>query len=100
MSNTVRRGRAPNIHYPPTRRIPTAPPLPAALPRPLAAAGARVFVCDIDPEALADWCGEKLAPFKVPAHWEFREEPLPRNATGKVLKNVLLGQAENTFVEE
>lgn len=52
-----------------------------------------------DPEALAAWCAEKLAAFKVPAHWEFRDKPLPRNATGKVLKNVLLGEAENAFLE-
>ena len=53
-----------------------------------------------DPEALAAWCAETLASFKVPAHWEIRDEPLPRNATGKVLKNVLTGEAKNTFVEE
>jgi acyl-CoA synthetase (AMP-forming)/AMP-acid ligase II len=54
----------------------------------------------IDTEELAAWVGETLAPYKVPAHWEVREEPLPRNAPGKVLKNVLVGDAENTFVEE
>jgi acyl-CoA synthetase (AMP-forming)/AMP-acid ligase II len=53
-----------------------------------------------EPDALATWVGETLAPFKVPAHWEVRAEPLPRNATGKVMKHVLLGAAENTFVEE
>ena len=37
---------------------------------------------------------------KVPAHREVRREPLPRNAAGKVLKNVLTGHAENPFVEE
>jgi acyl-CoA synthetase (AMP-forming)/AMP-acid ligase II len=59
------------------------------------AAGAR-----LDPEALARWVGEVLAAFKVPSHWELRREPLPRNAAGKVLKKVLLGEAENIFVEE
>ena len=54
----------------------------------------------IDEAALSAWCAEKLAGFKVPAHWEIRSEPLPRNATGKVLKNVLEGAAPNTFVEE
>ena len=53
-----------------------------------------------DPEDLTAWVRERLAYFKVPAHWEIRDEPLPRNATGKVLKNVLLGDAENTFVED
>ncbi len=51
-------------------------------------------------EALSRWVGERLAYFKVPAHWEFRREPLPRNATGKVLKNVLTSGAVNPFVEE
>jgi acyl-CoA synthetase (AMP-forming)/AMP-acid ligase II len=46
------------------------------------------------------WVGEVLAPFKVPAHVALVHEPLPRNATGKVLKHVLRGDAENTFVED
>ena len=54
----------------------------------------------VDSAALSVWCAEILAPFKVPSQWEIRSEPLPRNATGKVLKNVLVGAAENTFVEE
>ncbi len=54
----------------------------------------------LEPGALAAWCGEALAGFKVPSLWEIRSEALPRNAAGKVLKNVLLGQAENTFVED
>jgi acyl-CoA synthetase (AMP-forming)/AMP-acid ligase II len=53
-----------------------------------------------DPTALAAWVGETLAAYKVPAHWEVRPEPLPRNAAGKVLKNVLAGAAANQFVEE
>jgi long-chain acyl-CoA synthetase len=54
----------------------------------------------VDAEELARWVGEKLSSFKVPAHWEFRDDPLPRNAAGKVMKHVLTGDAENTFVEE
>lgn len=54
----------------------------------------------LDPHGLARWVADKLASFKVPAHWEIRTEPLPRNAAGKVLKNVLTGEAENRFVEE
>ena len=50
-----------------------------------------------DPAALAAWVGRALAAFKVPAHFEIRREPLPRNATGKVLKNVLLGESANPF---
>jgi long-chain acyl-CoA synthetase len=53
-----------------------------------------------DPRALAAWVGETLAAYKVPAHWEIRGEPLPRNAAGKVLKNVLAGAAQNQFVED
>ena len=49
---------------------------------------------------LAAWVAEALAAFKVPAHWQLRAEPLPRNATGKVLKNVLVGAAGNAFVAE
>jgi acyl-CoA synthetase (AMP-forming)/AMP-acid ligase II len=54
----------------------------------------------IDTEVLAAWVGETLAAYKVPSVWEVRTELLPRNATGKVLKNVLTGEAENRFVEE
>jgi acyl-CoA synthetase (AMP-forming)/AMP-acid ligase II len=42
---------------------------------------------------------ERLAHFKVPTHVEFRREPLPRNAAGKVLKHVLTGEP-NPFAEE
>jgi acyl-CoA synthetase (AMP-forming)/AMP-acid ligase II len=52
------------------------------------------------PEVLAEWVAETLAYFKVPAHWELRREPLPRNAAGKVMKPVLLGETENPFIEE
>jgi long-chain acyl-CoA synthetase len=52
------------------------------------------------PEALADWVRERLAYFKVPAHWEIRRAPLPRNATGKVLKQLLQSGGESPFVDE
>lgn len=52
------------------------------------------------PEALRRWCAERLAYYKVPAHWELRGEPLPRNATGKVLKHVLAAGAASPFVDE
>jgi acyl-CoA synthetase (AMP-forming)/AMP-acid ligase II len=51
-------------------------------------------------EAIRDFCAESLAYFKVPEIIEIRSEPLPRNATGKVMKHVLEGLGENTFVEE
>jgi len=52
------------------------------------------------PEVLRAWCADRLAYFKVPSHWELRDEPLPRNATGKVLKHVLTAGAVSPFVDE
>ena len=46
------------------------------------------------------FCAETLAYYKVPTIVEFQDEPLPRNATGKVVKAVLTGDAKHTFVEE
>ena len=54
----------------------------------------------INEKEVRDFVAERLAYFKVPAHVEVRSEPLPRNATGKVLKHVVSGDAENSFVEE
>ncbi len=51
-------------------------------------------------EDLGRHVGEALAYFKVPSHWEIREEALPRNAAGKVLKHVLAGEGENDFIDE
>ncbi|MCG8592559.1 MAG: acyl--CoA ligase [Proteobacteria bacterium] len=56
--------------------------------------------CTPEPAALAAFVAETLAAFKVPNHWEIRREPLPRNATGKVMKGVLTGDADNPFVDE
>jgi acyl-CoA synthetase (AMP-forming)/AMP-acid ligase II len=44
---------------------------------------------DLTAEELQRSCAERLAYFKVPSHITFRSEPLPRNATGKVLKHLL-----------
>jgi len=38
---------------------------------------------------LRELVSSNLAAFKVPAHWEIRTEPLPRNPSGKVLKPAL-----------
>jgi acyl-CoA synthetase (AMP-forming)/AMP-acid ligase II len=51
-------------------------------------------------ESLEAFCRETLSPYKIPTHWEIRSEPLPRNASGKVLKNVLSGESENAFIDE
>ena len=48
---------------------------------------------DLDFAELAAFVGEVLAGYKVPSVWEVRNEPLPRNASGKVLKTVLVGEA-------
>jgi len=54
----------------------------------------------VEVQALEGWCRETLAAYKVPTAWELRSEPLPRNPSGKVLKNVLQGEAESRFVDE
>ena len=54
---------------------------------------------DLVPE-LSAWVAATLADIKVPAHWELRTEPLPRNATGKILKQVVQGDADYDFIEE
>jgi long-chain acyl-CoA synthetase len=51
-------------------------------------------------DSIRTFCAEALAYFKIPELIEIRAEPLPRNATGKVMKHVLEGAGENTFVEE
>jgi acyl-CoA synthetase (AMP-forming)/AMP-acid ligase II len=53
-----------------------------------------------EPGALAEFVRGRLAAFKVPVHWELREAPLPRNAAGKVMKPVLVGEGESPFAEE
>ncbi len=42
-------------------------------------------------DELREQVGRSLAGFKVPAHVLVRDEPLPRNATGKILKRELRG---------
>ncbi len=54
----------------------------------------------VETEELQRWVAEALAYFKVPSQWETRSEPLPRNATGKVLKNALRDAQDSMFIEE
>jgi acyl-CoA synthetase (AMP-forming)/AMP-acid ligase II len=54
----------------------------------------------VDEEMLRAWVASTLAYYKVPTRWETRDAPLPRNATGKVLKNALRESHESTFIEE
>ena len=44
-----------------------------------------------DRDEIRAWCSQRLADFKVPEHVELRDEPLPRNPAGKILKNQLRG---------
>jgi acyl-CoA synthetase (AMP-forming)/AMP-acid ligase II len=58
-------------------------------------AGARLDVAQ-----LREFCAETLASYKVPAIVDVRPEPLPRNPTGKVMKHVLAGASDDSFVAE
>jgi long-chain acyl-CoA synthetase len=54
----------------------------------------------LDPSDVREFCAEALASYKVPSIVEVRTEPLPRNPTGKVMKHVLAGAGDDTFVAE
>jgi acyl-CoA synthetase (AMP-forming)/AMP-acid ligase II len=54
----------------------------------------------LSPQQVKEWVGQTLAYYKVPEIVELRHEPLPRNATGKVMKHVLTGESANTMIEE
>jgi long-chain acyl-CoA synthetase len=45
------------------------------------------------------WVADGLAAFKVPAYVDITTDKLPRNASGKLLKNVLRGTGDVTFAE-
>ena len=47
---------------------------------------------ELDVGAVIAYCGEHLAGFKVPEYFVVRDDPLPRNANGKVLKAALKTQ--------
>jgi long-chain acyl-CoA synthetase len=53
----------------------------------------------ITEDEVRQWVRDDLADFKVPAYVEIRTDPLPRNASGKLLKNVLRGEGEVSFAE-
>ncbi len=54
----------------------------------------------VDADVLRAFCAETLSSYKIPADLEIRTGPLPRNATGKVMKHVLAGTSASAFVEE
>jgi long-chain acyl-CoA synthetase len=43
------------------------------------------------PDEIRAYCRERLAPYKVPAHVEFRTE-LPKTMVGKILRRVLVAE--------
>ncbi len=54
---------------------------------------------EISDDEVRAWVGETLASFKVPTHVQRWDGKLPRNASGKLLKNVIRGEGELTFAE-
>jgi len=48
----------------------------------------------VDAQGLRDWAMQQIADFKVPQFVALRDEPLPRNPGGKVLKPVLRKETE------
>lgn len=48
-----------------------------------------------DEAELKAWCKERLAPYKVPTHYEFRGE-LPKTTVGKILRRELVRQHKET----
>ena len=53
----------------------------------------------ITADEVKSWVAETLANFKVPSYVDITDEKLPRNASGKLLKNVLRGEGEVSFAE-
>jgi acyl-CoA synthetase (AMP-forming)/AMP-acid ligase II len=51
------------------------------------------------PDELRQFVAETLADFKVPAYIKIADAPLPRNPSGKLLKNLLRGKAESALAE-
>ena len=55
---------------------------------------------DIDTPELEKYLEDNLAKFKVPSIWEIIGVPLPRNASGKVMKHVLIDKNANNMIIE
>lgn len=56
----------------------------------LGQAVAAIVVCTgVSEDELRNFVAERLAYYKVPAHWRLTSEPLPRTATGKVIRRAL-----------
>ena len=50
-------------------------------------------------DEVREWVRGTLAEFKVPVYIDIVDTPLPRNASGKLLKNVLRGEGHVSFEE-
>ncbi len=55
----------------------------------VAAAVQPVPGASLDPDQLSAFLAERIASFMVPTRWFVRDQPLPRGATGKILKRAL-----------
>jgi len=54
---------------------------------------------DLSDADVQQWVADTLAPFKVPAYIERWDGKLPRNASGKLLKNAIRGEGHVSFAE-
>lgn len=54
---------------------------------------------ELTPAEVRAWVAETLADFKVPTYVELTDERLPRNASGKLLKNALRGEGDVSLSE-
>ena len=55
---------------------------------------------DVNTSELEKYLEDNLAKFKVPSTWEIIDSPLPRNASGKVMKHVLIDKNANNMIIE
>ena len=55
---------------------------------------------DVNTSELEKYLEDNLAKFKVPSTWEIIDPPLPRNASGKVMKHVLIDKDANNMIIE
>ena len=54
---------------------------------------------EVTDDEIRRWVAEVLAPYKAPTHIDRWDGKLPRNASGKLLKNVLRGEGVVSFAE-
>ena len=54
---------------------------------------------ELDVEHVLAHCRERLPVYMVPAKIDVRPSPLPRNANGKIDRNLLMGEFKDLFAE-